>query len=180
MSPVSCGNGSAALRRDFPLTATNACCQSMSSSLKAATSPGRRASRASSSRTARSRNPMEVAVSQIAIRASMSSCSTYRGNCEAVRRGIVGTAATSPGRHSPWAAKKRRYDRRALPSFVEALRVLAPGTLYRCHVHNPFTAGADENWTGTGYEARDLYRDGEVDLLEPYWDVETEEGRSSG
>ena len=64
--------------------------------------------------------------------------------------------------------------------FVEALRVLAPGTLYRCHVYNPFTAGADENWTGTGYEARDLYRDGEVDLLEPYWDVETEEGRSSG
>lgn len=76
-----------------------------------------------------------------------------------------------------WHAYSINFVPDVNPMFDEIRRVLRPSGLYRLEWHNPFSKGTDEtDWTGEGYLLSRVYRDGEVTLKNPHWDIYQEDG----
>jgi SAM-dependent methyltransferase len=64
--------------------------------------------------------------------------------------------------------------------FGEVARVLRPGGLYHVSCNNPFFVGMDErDWNGSSYPVRQTYADGEVEFVDPYWDIGYDDGTST-
>ena len=113
-APTSCGSGKTAARRDLPLTRTTALSQSISFNRRLATSPARRASRARSSRMARSpqshgRRPVagcDDAFDVVPRQMTRQCREPLKGNRRHLRR-------QAPGRQRPSSTRKRRYSRSA-------------------------------------------------------------------
>lgn len=64
-----------------------------------------------------------------------------------------------------------------LSVFREVARVLRDSGLYRLDFANPFVMGMDErDWTKKGYPLGHVYRDGEVNLNDPNWQVWDRDG----
>ena len=94
-SPASAGNGSMSRRLPLPRTVISPCRQQMSPRSRAATSPARKPSRASSTKIAKSRRPAALSRSQLPISRARSAGLTARGSAASCQHAADGTAPAS-------------------------------------------------------------------------------------
>ncbi len=76
-----------------------------------------------------------------------------------------------------WHAHSLTFVPDAQRVFGEVARVLRPAGLYHMSCNNPFVVGlAESDWNGEAYPLNRRYVDGEVELIDPYWEIGNDDG----
>ena len=77
-----------------------------------------------------------------------------------------------------WHAHSLNFVPDTMPVFQQVARVIKKGGYYRLQYTNPFIQSIlNGPWTGEGYLLKDKYIDGEeLNIDDPFWDVENEKG----